>query len=74
MSLLQGDELREYVEDLDLKAIFILREQFVWQASGEQIVDITMVTDGNEDAFLDALADFLWANRHNLNTSKEATQ
>lgn len=74
MSLLQGDELREYVEDLDLRAIFILREQFVWQASGEQSADIAIVTDGNEDAFLDALADFLWANRHNLTTSKEATQ
>jgi len=74
MSLLQGNELREYVRNLDSRAIKILREQFVWQASGEQCADIAIVTDGNEDAFLDALADFLWTNRHKLTTSKEATR
>ncbi|MCI0334112.1 MAG: hypothetical protein L0228_12915 [Planctomycetes bacterium] len=74
MSLLEGNELREYVQNLDSRAIQILREQFVWQASGDHSADFAIVTDGNEDAFLDALADFLWANRHNLTTSKDATQ
>ena len=72
LSQMHGPELREYVDDLVLRAIVIQREQFVWQAGGELGADLAIKPGDDEEAFLDAMADFLWAHRDKLNPTKDA--
>lgn len=71
LSLMHGPELCKYVENLGLRAIIVQREQFVWQAGGKLGADIA-ITPGDDEAFLEAVAEFLWTHRNQLNPAENA--
>jgi hypothetical protein len=72
LSLMHGPELREYVDELGLRATVIQREQFVWQAGGELGADVAITPGDDDQAFLDAMADFLWTHRDKLIPTEDA--
>lgn len=71
LSLREGRELDEFVDKLGLRAAMIQHEQFAWQAGVELGAEIAVNPGDDEEAFLDAMADFLWSHRKQLNLTKE---
>ena len=71
LSLMQGPELHDYVDELGLRATAIQREQLIWQAGGELGADVAINPGEDEEAFLEAMAGFLWTHRGQLTPTKE---
>ena len=61
--LQHGPELQALVTSIAAKSIELFYQHFVWSVGVELQVDLAMSGDV-DDAFLDAVADFLWQHRH----------
>lgn len=62
-ALRQGPELQGFVENLFAQVSDIQYEQLVWQTAGRQGADLAIAASDDDEAFLDAVADFLWQHR-----------
>jgi hypothetical protein len=65
LQLVSGSELKEMAETLNITSLRLFHDCFVWTAKNEQEVDLGFQNQINEEQ-LDAIADFLWNNRHVL--------
>ncbi len=65
-------ELGKRVQDLSITSLGLFQKHFVWRAKTELQVDLGF-QDSFDDDQLDAIAEFLWSNRHALQTQGETT-
>jgi hypothetical protein len=63
IALQRGPELKAIVTDIAAKVIGLISQHFVWSVAVESQADLAISGDV-DDAFLDAVADFLWQHRH----------
>ncbi|MDB5391722.1 MAG: hypothetical protein JWM11_7368 [Planctomycetaceae bacterium] len=63
LQLVSGSELKELSERLNITSLRLIHDRFVWLAKNEMTVDLGFQNQ-LDDEQLDAIADFLWNNRH----------
>ncbi|HUE69842.1 MAG TPA: hypothetical protein VMP01_03045 [Pirellulaceae bacterium] len=62
-----GPELWRIVQEVLTGANRIFAESFLWGDSDVDQVDLAVVSDSDDEDFLDAMADFIWHHRKKVN-------
>ncbi|MDB5337361.1 MAG: hypothetical protein JWN70_2980 [Planctomycetaceae bacterium] len=70
LQLQSGSELAQLAEMLNMASLRLFHDHFVWLAKNELQVDLGFQDPLNDDQ-LDAIADFIWNNRHILVKGKQ---